>query len=130
MAHYFDTSALLKLVVQEAESGPLRDWMAKADRVPVTCDLTRSELLRAVRRVDPQKVVRAREVLDSIILTRVSTAIFEEAGRLDPVVLRTLDTVHLAAALDLGDDLVGLVTYDTRLAEAAIALGISVLAPA
>ncbi len=130
MAYYFDTSALVKLVVREAESGPLRDWMAQEDLIAVTCDLTRSELLRAVPRADPDKVVKAREVLDSVILTRVSTAIFEEAGRLDPVVLRTLDAVHLAAALDLGDDLVGLVTYDTRLADAAIALGISVVAPA
>ncbi len=129
MAHYFDTSALVKLVIQEAESGPLRDWTSQADRVPVSCDLARSELLRAVRRADATKVVRAREVLDSIIITRVTTGIFEEAGRLDPVVLRTLDAVHLAAALDLGDDLVGLVTYDTRLAEAAQQIGIAVIAP-
>ena len=37
-------------------------------------------------------------------------ATFEAAGRLDPTVLRTLDAVHLAAALDLGDDLEGIVT--------------------
>ncbi len=68
--------------------------------------------------------------MDSIILTRVTTGIFEEAGRLDPAMLRTLDAVHLAAALDLGDDLAGLVTYDVRLTDAAIALGISVVVPA
>jgi prevent-host-death family protein len=33
--------------------------------------------------------------------------------------MRTLDAVHLAAALDLGDDLDSMVTYDDRLAEAA-----------
>jgi hypothetical protein len=43
--------------------------------------------------------------------------------------LRSLDAIHLAAALDLGDDLDGLVTYDERLGEAARLNGITVLAP-
>lgn len=40
-----------------------------------------------------------------------------------------LDAVHLAAALELGDDLDGLVTYDDRLADAARFHGITVIAP-
>ena len=38
--------------------------------------------------------------------------------------------VHLASALTLGDELDGLVAYDERLAAAATALGIRVIAPA
>ena len=53
-------------------------------------------------------------VLDSVALIAVSTAMCEEAGRLDPTLLRSLDVVHLAAALALGDDIEGLVTYDER----------------
>jgi len=68
-------------------------------------------------------------VLDSLTLTDVTTAIFEQAGRLDPTTLRSLDAIHLAAALDLGDDLDSLVTYDERLAEAARLNGILVTAP-
>lgn len=45
------------------------------------------------------------------------------------LILRTLDALHLAAALDLGDDLAGIVSYDTRLAEAARGIGIEVIAP-
>jgi len=60
----------------------------------------------------------------------VTTATFEEAGRLDPTLLRSLDAVHLAAALSLGDDLEGIVTYDDRLAEAAQANGVPVVSPA
>jgi hypothetical protein len=48
------------------------------------------------------------------------------AVRFDPSVLRSLHAIHLAAALDLGDDLEGLVTYDARLAEAAEANGVAV----
>ena len=130
MAHYLDTSALVKLVVSEAETAALRAWLAGADREPVSCDLARTELLRAVRRAAPDRVVQARAVLDSITLMTVTTATFEEACRLDLTLLRSLDAVHLAAALSLGDDLEGIVTYDDRLAEAAQANGVPVVSPA
>lgn len=129
MAFYIDTSALVKLVVAEAETDALRSWLAAASRDPVACDLARTELLRAVRRAAPDRVVDARAVLEAVTLVEVTTAIFEEAGRVDPAVLRTLDAVHLAAALDLGDDLDGLVTYDERLAAASEANGIAVTSP-
>ncbi|MFT5202590.1 MAG: prevent-host-death family protein [Candidatus Aldehydirespiratoraceae bacterium] len=48
---------------------------------------------------------------------------------LDPSVLRSLDALHLATALDLGDDPEGLVTYDDRLADAAEANGVAVVSP-
>lgn len=129
MAFYMDTSALVKLVVAEPESTALRSWLAEKPRNPVACDLVRTELLRAVRRAAPDRVVSARAVLDAVTLIEVTTAIFEGAGRLDPDVLRTLDAIHVAAALDLGDDLDGLVTYDDRLASAAEANGIAVVSP-
>ncbi len=130
MAFYIDTSALVKLVVAETETAPLQDWAEREQRDLIACDLARTELRRAVRRVAPDRVTRARAVLDSITLTAVTLAIFEEAGRLDPAALRTLDAIHLASALDLGDDLEGLVTYDDRLAAAAQANGVTVVAPA
>ena len=129
MAHYLDTSALVKLVVAEDETAALRAWLGAEERLPVSCDLSRAELMRAVRRAAPDRVVRARAVLDSITLTDLPAAVFEDAGRLDPTILRTLDAVHLAAALDLGDDLKAIVTYDERLAEAALSNGVVVLAP-
>lgn len=129
MAHYVDTSALVKLVVAEPETAALRAWLTEADRDLVASNLARTELLRAVRRATPDRVLQARAVLDSITLTDLSAPLFEQAGRLDPTTLRSLDAIHLAAALDLGDDLDGLVTYDDRLAEAARSNGIAVVAP-
>ena len=129
MAFYVDTSALVKLVIAESETAAFRAWLAGADRDPVVCDLVRTELMRAVRRVVPEKALLAREVLDSVTLIEVTTAVFAEAGRLDPPTLRSLDAIHLAAALDLGDDLEGLVTYDERLADAAMANGVAVVTP-
>ena len=129
MAFYFDTSALVRLVVPEAETEALRTWLATSPRTLVSCDLTRTELARAARRVAPSRSLRVRAVLEAISLTRVTTATFEVAGRLDPEGLRSLDAIHVAAALDLGDDLEGFVAYDRRLAEAAEANGIAVSAP-
>ena len=130
MAHYLDTSALARLVVTEAETPEPERWLRDEDRAPVSSDLARTELLRMARRVAPDRAVRAREVLDSLDLLLVTTPTFEAAARLDPTSLRTLDAIHLAAALDLGDELHGLVTYDVRFADAARANGVVVIAPA
>lgn len=119
----------MKLVVHEPETDGLRDWLAETPRDPVTCDLARTELLRAVRRVAPDLLVQARMVLDLVTITEVTTAVFEATGRLDPAILRTLDAIHVAAALDLGDDLEGMLTYDERLAQAAAQNGIRVSSP-
>lgn len=130
MAHYLDTSSLVKLVVTEAETPALRRWFRGADRHPVSCDLVPTELMRSVRRRAPGRLLAARALLDRVTLLEVTPEVFEEAGRLDPASRGGLDTVHLAAALTLGEDLDGLVTYDERLAEAARANGVPVMAPA
>lgn len=129
LAFYLDTSALAKLVVADPGTDALIAWLAEAPRNPVACDLVRTELIRTVRRVAPDRMVRARAVVDGVTLTRVRTEVFESAGRLEPADLRSLDALHLASALDLGDDLEGLVTYDARLAAAAELNGIEVVAP-
>lgn len=130
MAFYLDTSALTKLVVAESETTALRSWLAEQDRTLVSCDLVRTELTRAVRRVAPDRMVDAHAVLDGLTLLTFPASVFASAGRLDPVKLRTLDAVHLAAALELGDDLEALVAYDERLQQAARLNGINVVAPA
>lgn len=129
MAHYIDTSALVKLVVAESATAALTAWIGAQAPTLVSCDLARAELLRAVRRAAADRMTQARAVLDAITLITLPSSTFEAAGRLDPPILRTLDAIHLSAALELGDDLDGIITYDERLAEAARAHGIVVVAP-
>ena len=71
----------------------------------------------------------ARRVLDAVILVEATPAIFDAAGRLTPIELRSLDAIHLATALDLGDDLDALLAYDERLIDAATAHGIPTISP-
>ncbi len=92
-------------------------------------DLARTELLRALRRGAPGAAGAARDVLSRLLLITASAEIFDQATRLDPVELRSLDAVHLASALALGDDLEGVVTYDDRLGDAARDLGVPVICP-
>ena len=126
---YLDTSAAVKLVVVEKGSTALRRWLATRDGRIVSSDLLRTELLRATRRAAPEQMVQARAVLDSLILLTLSTTVCERAAMLDPDLLRSLDALHLAAALEIGDELEALVTYDQRMAESARLLGIDTVAP-
>ena len=129
MAFYLDTSAAVKLVVLEAESSAMTAWLQAHDGQLVSSDLLRTELLRVIRRAAPEQMQRARAVLDSITLLTFPPATFERAAELDPDGLRSLGALHLAAALELGDELDGVVTYDERLARAAQLRGVGVIAP-
>lgn len=130
MAHYLDTSALVKLVAREAETAALRKWLAAEERDVVASDLVRTELMRAVRRRDKAAAQVARAVLDGLTLLPLSADVFDTAGLLDSVDLRSLDAIHLASARTLGDDLEGIVTYDDRLARAAADFGLPTISPA
>ena len=130
MADYLDTSALVKLVVAEAETEALLVWLAGRTGEATSSDLARTELLRVVRRVAPDRLERARRVLDSLTLLALPTEAFEEASHLAPPTMRSLDALHLAAALRLGDDLDAIVTYDDRLADAARLNGALSVGPA
>ena len=129
VAFYLDTSAAVKLVVTEAGSAALGSWLEDHDAEIVSSDLLRTELLRATHRGAPEQMHRARAVLDGVVLVSLTAATFERAADLDPISLRSLVALHLSAALELGDELDGIITYDDRLAEAARRRGIDVLAP-
>jgi predicted nucleic acid-binding protein len=93
--------------------------------------IVRVEVLRALRRADTAEVLlsRARALLDRINLRRPSDEILTRAAEITPRPLRTLDAIHLATALDLSPPPDFFVCYDLRLAEAARAHGLAVVAP-
>ena len=127
--YYVDTSAAGKLVLRERGSAAMNRWAETHDGDFCSSDILRVELLRAVRRTAPEFLARARSVLDTMLLTALSSEMLERAARIEPVQLRSLDALHLVAALELGDELEGVVTYDERLAEAARSNGVPVISP-
>ncbi len=125
---YLDSSALVKLVLVERETAILRAW---AEERPLASSvIAATEVLRAVRRTDPDLEPEARLVLTALVLLDLSVDILERAAAVPPTTLRTLDAVHIATALALGDELDAMVTYDARMADAAHLAGLRVDAPA
>lgn len=125
---YLDSSAIVKTVIDEPESQALRAFL-RGYATRASAELARAEVVRAVRRARGDALARAYEALDRLLLVSVSRSLLEAAGLLDPPGLRTLDAVHLTAARTLAPQLAALVTYDTRMWDAASALGFPVEAP-
>jgi predicted nucleic acid-binding protein len=82
---YFDTSALVKLVFDEAESAALAEWLTVMTDIPkVSSDLSTIELLRTCRRVDEGAVEGANLLLGGIDLLPIDRGIVEKAASLVP----------------------------------------------
>ncbi len=62
-------------------------------------------------------------------LVAIDDRMLDAAGVLEPAILRTLDAIHVATALSIGDDLEAVVTYDDRMADAARLLGLPTTSP-
>ena len=125
---YLDSSAIVKLAVEEPESAALRRYLRRR-RPFVTSALARTEVARALLPLGQAAVRRGQDVLSRVDLVRINDRVLGTAGTLVPVELRSLDAIHLATAQQLGTDLARVVTYDERMAAAAGALGWSVAAP-
>ena len=128
-AVYLDSSAFIKLVVEETESAAARTFLANRDARRVSSALLRTESLRAVRHLGPAALATVREGLRRVDLIGIDDRILDAAGTLEPQVLRTLDAIHLATAMAVGDDLELIVTYDERMVDAARLLGLSSATP-
>jgi predicted nucleic acid-binding protein len=131
---YTDTSALVKLVVAEAETDALTASVNAWERI-VTSEITAIELHRAVKRArtdgradvsDDRTVLEVLAALDLVYLTDDVRAL---AASSEPPALRTLDAIHLASALTLHGEIDLFVTYDDRLEEAAKLAGITTARP-
>ena len=127
MVWYVDTSAFLKLVVDEKSSTAMRDWCLSHDGL-WSSQLLRTEALRAAQRLEADART-VEEALESIALILPSVGTYASAGRLQSRGLRSLDALHIASALEIGPDLEGLVVYDERLSAAAREVSIAIVTP-
>ncbi len=127
-AVYLDTSALVKLVLEEAESETLGAYLEGAT-VLVSSALARVELVRVVRSSEPQALPDVQDLLQELELIALDDELLDRAGDVTPDLLRSLDAIHIAAAQTLGRALDALVTYDHRMIAAAQRLDIPVAHP-
>lgn len=130
MRTYLDTSALVKLVVAEDESSALKHYLgARPGDELFSAALARTELIRAVASNGAQAIVDARNLLDGIDTVNPTRQLLDDAGTMQPLGVRSLDAIHLAAARRAGSSLREVVTYDLRMLSAAADLGMATASP-
>ncbi|NQW71452.1 MAG: PIN domain-containing protein [Actinobacteria bacterium] len=122
-----ETSAAAKLLKREPESAVVREFIAQLiddEHLVVTGRMLETELRRlAVRKgIDQEK---ASEILDLLDVLEHDRSQFRQAGTIGGDQVRSLDALHLAAALRVGAD--ALITFDERLKRACELVGLPVL---
>lgn len=123
---YLDTSAFMKIVVAEEHSADLRSSLAGLD-------LWSSSLLAVEAHRSALRLGISEGEIDlrlaAVTLIAPSETLYFAARRVGTADLRTLDALHLSAALELAPDLDAVATYDRRLAVACAGQKINVHAP-
>lgn len=137
---YIDTSAILKLLHREAETDALIKHLdAQGNQAMVTSSLATVEVSRALAAIGAIEIAGQavpstdRVVLPSMIVIpaiAITPPVLNLARTVPPTVLRTLDAIHIATAIFVGDDLDHLISYDKRMMTAAQAAGLRATAPA
>ena len=126
---YLDTSAFVKAPLGERDARALAaaadEWGMRASSA-----ILRVEATRAAARVGTPAVEAVGAALRRVVLVPVDDEVLDIAAHVADPGVRSLDAIHLATALSLGDDLGVLLTYDARMADAARSLGLPVASPA
>lgn len=126
---YLDASALLKLLIEENETAALQAEIIERPGL-VASRLALLEARRAVaRRKGTTAIATLDEIAGALVLIEMNHDLVEAAGAIEPASLRSLDAIHLASALSAADPSIDVITYDSRLADAARAHGLTVVQP-
>jgi predicted nucleic acid-binding protein len=128
---YVDTSAAMKLLVEEVESVALADFLETARRGPdtlVASLLLHTELHCAANR-RPENIHHdaVADVLSAVALVDLESGDLTTAPLL-PGRLHSAEAIHLATALRV--DARAMAVYDDELSTAARTAGLTVLSPA
>ncbi len=131
MVLYVDSSALVKRYIAEHDSD-VADSLMAADPVLVTSRIAEVEVRRNLARLlgedDAAEAKRQfLEDLDAFALVAVDATTCNEAARIaESTLCRSLDAIHIAAALRAGPD-TRFLTFDVRQAKAARSVGLEVV---
>lgn len=125
---YLDASALVKRYVEEEGSDLVLSAMRDAQAWAM-CRIGYVETVRAVGLAGGRKLVKRVEAdWLSINVVEVDSGLVEHAAQLAlSAELRSLDALHLAAALLLPTDGLTVATWDARLHRAAVDQGLQTL---
>ena len=122
---YFDSSAIMKLTRDEPESMALIDYLEEASLEVSTSVLAEVEVVRNLRKLP----LESDQALAGFYLLALDDEVRRNAISIGHASLRSLDAIHVATALAVGDRDLQFVTYDQRQADAARAAGLKVVQP-
>jgi predicted nucleic acid-binding protein len=122
---YFDSSAIMKLTGAEAESAALIDFLQDTAVEVSTSVLAEVEVLRNLRK----QPVESNEAMNGFYLLAFDEEVRRQAIIVGGETLRSLDAIHIATALAIGNRDLHFVTYDNRQADAARQAGLKVVQP-
>ena len=133
MRVYVDSSALIKRVIVEEESDELVDFLdahyQQADLLASSSlawvEVSRVVLAHAKSSTDTADLIDG--AMSGIDERSMTAEVISVARRIEPLILRSLDAIHLATAVLIDADLV--VTYDDRLADACRRNSLAVAMP-
>lgn len=122
---YFDSSAIYKLSHEERETSALLDYLEQADLEVSTSAVAEIEVLRNLI----HRGYEADDAMNGFYVVNLDEDIRRMAVDIGSQALRSLDAIHVASALAIGDRHLQFVTYDQRQAEAARQAGLTVVQP-
>lgn len=127
ISYYLDSSAILKLIIKEAESDSLRKFI---NTKVITSAISRVEVIRTLSLNDESLIIAGQMVLEKFELMPLSRPILTIAENFSPqITLRSLDALQVASVIFLSPMVKSLITYDKNMIKNAKALGISVVSP-
>ena len=125
--HYIDASAFVKLIVEEKETQALLKSLPSS---LISGEILTVEVMRTTVHSDAETIAFARKLLAGINFMPISSEVISIASLFGAhIKSKTLDAIHLAAALSIGNAIDGIITYDTTMIADAKLLGIPVLSP-
>lgn len=128
--YYADTSAVIKLLVEETDSEAFAAFYDRhTDAEWVSSALLRIEVVRAVARAIPALLPDARDLLLAFSCIAIDDDIVEGAMNEPDRTLRSLDAIHLATARVLAPELDAVISYHDHLLRAAGDAGLATLSP-
>jgi predicted nucleic acid-binding protein len=122
---YFDSSAIVKLTRDEPESLALIDYLEEASVEASSSVVAEVEVLRNLRKLR----MASDQALAGFYLLAFDDEVRRSAVSIERDSLRSLDAIHIATALAVGDRDLQFVTYDERQADAARQAGLKVVQP-
>lgn len=127
MSWYLDSSAVLKLLIDEKESVVLTGFI---DFQVTSSALTRVEVIRTLHKIAPEKIEEAKVILKGFDVIPINGAVLNIAESFDSSnTLRSLDALHVATVLFLEKTVNGLISYDKDMIVNAKQLGIETISP-